>query len=91
MKSNIFGSVVAGAVAGLVFNGQAMAEGAAKKSADKAKGSAYCSPACNGKSECKGHGNEACKGKNSCHGHGWITAKDEADCTSKGGVWKAGK
>ncbi len=102
MKSKVFGSLVAGAVAGLFAANIALAEDAKtpKKDAKKpaaaapAKAAAAADMACanngcKGKAECKGFGNEGCAGQNACKGHGTLKAKDAAECTKKGGEWKA--
>jgi hypothetical protein len=82
----VFGAVVATAVAGVLAAAPAFAEGAKKEEAK-----AYCqNNSCKGKSACKAHGNDSCKGKNSCKGHVWLEAKDEAACKAATGVWKKG-
>ncbi len=89
MKANVFGTVVAGALIGLV-SGVAMGEHHEAKG--DAKAESFCQNAqCKGNSACKGHGNATCKGHNTCKGQGWIDAKDAKDCAAKKGKWVTAK
>lgn len=82
MQTKLFGTLVAGAVAGLVYAGAAMADGSGKAPAKKhdAKGvKCEASTKCSGKGECSTATND-CKGKNGCSGQGWTTAKNDKEC-----------
>jgi len=82
VNNPVKGALIATAVAGLLFGGQALA-------AEPAGGDAAAKVKCVGGNECKGKSacgtaESSCAGQNACKGKGWIMAS-EADCTSKGG------
>jgi hypothetical protein len=82
VNKQVKGALIATAVAGLFFAGQAIAaEGGAAGEAAKVK--------CEGGNDCKAKGacgtkEHACAGLNACKGKGWIMTS-EADCKAKGG------
>ena len=81
MNRQVKGALIATAVAGLFFTGQAMAAEAGKEEPAKVK--------CMGGNDCKGKGacgtaEHSCAGENACKGKGWIMTS-EADCKAKGG------
>jgi hypothetical protein len=80
------GTLVASAVASLMFAGIAQAKGSHAKKADKAEATVHCAGinACKGQASCSGASN-ACKGQNSCKGQGWVEASAK-DCTAKKGT-----
>ena len=79
MQTKIFGTLIAGAVAGMVVASAAKAEGAGTAPAKKAGVKCESSTSCSGKGECKTATND-CKGKNGCAGQGWTTAKNAKEC-----------
>ncbi len=91
MKAGVFGTILAGALAGML-GGKVLANehhGTDKPTKDK-KSAGHCqNHSCRGKSACHGHGNSACRGQNTCKGHGWLEAKDAKDCAAKKGKWVA--
>ena len=79
MKSKVFGTLVAGAVAGMMMSGAAVAKGGKKKAGDKCwsgscKESVTMADGKKAPGECKGH--QACK-----------SMKNKDQCEKGGGVW----
>ena len=83
MNNPVRGALIASAVAGLLFGGQALAAEPAG-SGEAAKVKCMGGNACKGKSAC-GTAESSCAGQNSCKGKGWVMTTSEADCKSKGG------
>ena len=86
MNSKLFGTLAAGAVAGMLLSGNAFAEKGKKKAAKKeAKESGWCkSNECGGTVKDK-DGNAA---KNSCSGHMACKGISKDDCEKEGaGTW----
>jgi hypothetical protein len=82
VNNPVRGALIASAVAGLLFGGQALA-------AEPAGGGEAAKVKCVGGNECKGKSacgtaESSCAGQNSCKGKGWIMTS-EADCKAKGG------
>lgn len=87
------GTLVASAVASMMFAGVASANGKNAKKADKtaAAETVHCAGinACKGQAACAG-ANSSCKGMNACKGQGWVEASAK-DCAAKGGKVDAAK
>ena len=84
MNKPIKGTLIATAVAGLLFSGQALAaEDAGSKGGDAPKVKCTGANDCKAKSAC-GTAESSCAGMNACKGKGWIMTS-EADCKAKGG------
>ena len=84
MNKKLLGTVVATAVAGLLFTGNLMAE-------EASSGSTTAKVKCSGINECSGKGacksaENACAGKNGCKGKGWVEVDSDKTCTDKGGT-----
>lgn len=81
VNKQVTGALIATAVAGLLFGGQALAADSGGGEAAKVK--------CVGGNDCKAKGacgtaEHSCAGQNACKGKGWIMTT-EADCKAKGG------
>lgn len=80
MKSKLLGTIVAGALAGVLVSGTAMADD--KKKASGKKGAAKpaagkCEHTCKGLASCAADGS-TCAGQNTCAGHGKANPKCDA-------------
>ena len=81
MKSKLLGTIVAGALAGVLVSGTAMADDK-KKAGAKGKGAAKaaagkCEHTCKGLASCAADGS-TCAGQNACGGKGKVNPKCEA-------------
>lgn len=82
MNNPVKGALIASAVAGLLFGGQAWADEPAG-APEGAKVKCVGGNDCKAKSAC-GTTESSCAGQNACKGKGWIMTS-EADCKTKGG------
>ena len=90
MKSTMFGSMVAGAVAGLMFGGIALADDAKKEEKAAPKMTKEPAKAAAGAGWCKSNkcAHAVAGAKNSCQGHNACEGITEAKCKEGGhGTW----
>lgn len=82
MKNTISGTILVGAIAGLIAGCSGTPEPTAPTTAEGVKCGGI--NACGKKGQCAGDGH-SCAGQNSCQGKGWVKTSTAAECTGKGG------
>jgi uncharacterized membrane protein len=82
MKTTITGTLIVGALAGLIAGCSSTPAPTAPTTADGVKCGGINS--CGKQGACAGDGH-GCAGQNACKSKGWVKVPTAADCTGKGG------